>query len=312
MAELNAITRKEKFLAKAAGQDVETPEPITREEMFLSKIVGGVPDAKFPSYPKLVYSYTHTGNFQVQPTELDLATGIFTAPAHGLDSWVSVVVTMNDSYYVGAPYDYLPVGLSLGEVSNTATATKYFLNKVDEDHVALSETFNGAYLTFTKPAALDVSKFHFEAVAGLSQELTIENLDLQECLIVVNGKIMNSFRWVHPTNRLVFGTGFGNHMGAQSYDANFGTDTFGSCFFGRPGYNFTYATIEVKMMSERHAHQIVNADYIMYSDSGAPTFRHNRQYYHMLLSSDKIEGMKLYGNADGAFFNGTTVEVYAK
>ena len=41
MEELNAITRKEKFLAKAAGQDVETPEPITREEMFLSKIAGG-------------------------------------------------------------------------------------------------------------------------------------------------------------------------------------------------------------------------------------------------------------------------------
>jgi hypothetical protein len=66
------------------------------------------------------------------------------------------------------------------------------------------------------------------------------------------------------------------------------------------------------MMSERHAHQIVNADYIMYGDAGAPSFRHNRQYFHMLLSSDKIEGMKLYGNADGAFFNGTTVEVYAK
>ena len=180
-----------------------------------------------PGYSKKIYSYTHTGNFQVQPTELDLATGIFTAPAHGLASWVSVVVTMNDSYYVGAPYDYLPVGLSLGTVSNTATATQYFLNKVDEDHVALSETFNGAYLTFTEPAALDVSKFHFEEVAGLSQELTIENLDLQECLIVVKGKIMNSFRWVHPTNRLVFGTGFGSHMGAQSYDANFGTDSFG-------------------------------------------------------------------------------------
>lgn len=41
MAELDAITRKEKFLAKAAGQDVEVPEPITREEMFLSKIAGG-------------------------------------------------------------------------------------------------------------------------------------------------------------------------------------------------------------------------------------------------------------------------------
>ena len=38
---LTPITRKEMFLAKAAGMDVKTPEPITREEMFLSKISGG-------------------------------------------------------------------------------------------------------------------------------------------------------------------------------------------------------------------------------------------------------------------------------
>lgn len=38
---LTPITRKELFLAKAAGQSVITPPPITREEMFLSRIVGG-------------------------------------------------------------------------------------------------------------------------------------------------------------------------------------------------------------------------------------------------------------------------------
>jgi hypothetical protein len=38
---LTPITRKEMFLAKAAGQNVTTPEPITREEMFLSNIQGG-------------------------------------------------------------------------------------------------------------------------------------------------------------------------------------------------------------------------------------------------------------------------------
>ena len=39
--QLEPITRKELFLAKAAGMDVKTPEPITREEMFLNKISGG-------------------------------------------------------------------------------------------------------------------------------------------------------------------------------------------------------------------------------------------------------------------------------
>lgn len=35
---MDPVTRKEMFLAKAAGQNVTTPVPITREEMFLEKI----------------------------------------------------------------------------------------------------------------------------------------------------------------------------------------------------------------------------------------------------------------------------------
>lgn len=38
MKNLTPITRKEMFMAKAAGQDVAPPEPITREEMFLADI----------------------------------------------------------------------------------------------------------------------------------------------------------------------------------------------------------------------------------------------------------------------------------
>ena len=264
-----------------------------------------------PGYSKKVYSYTHMDNLQVQPTELDLTTGIFTAPAHGMRDTANVVVTMNDPYYLGAPYDHLPVGLSLGTVSNTATATLYFLRVVDKDHVAISTTHDGEYLTYTAPADLDVSKFHFEDV-DKTHELNIKNLNLQECLVVIRGKIMNYFRWIHPNNRLVFGTGFGNHMGGQAYDGSFGADAFGSCNFGRPGYNFTYGTIEFKKMGDRHICQIVNADYVMYSEAGVPTFRHNRQYFHTLLSNENIEGITIYGNMNGAFYNGTTVEVYAK
>ena len=39
--QLTPITREEMFLAKTTGQDVKTPTPITRREMFLSKIGGG-------------------------------------------------------------------------------------------------------------------------------------------------------------------------------------------------------------------------------------------------------------------------------
>ena len=38
---MEPITRKEKFLAKAGGQDVGELDPITREEHFISQIGGG-------------------------------------------------------------------------------------------------------------------------------------------------------------------------------------------------------------------------------------------------------------------------------
>lgn len=38
---MDPITRKETFLAKAGGQDVTTPTPVTREEYFLNEIAKG-------------------------------------------------------------------------------------------------------------------------------------------------------------------------------------------------------------------------------------------------------------------------------
>ena len=40
---MDPITRKEMFLAKAAGQDVTLPEPITREEKYLAAIAERIP-----------------------------------------------------------------------------------------------------------------------------------------------------------------------------------------------------------------------------------------------------------------------------
>lgn len=46
------ITRKEKYLAKAAGVAVETPEPVTREEMYLDVIAesGGGGGISYPAW----------------------------------------------------------------------------------------------------------------------------------------------------------------------------------------------------------------------------------------------------------------------
>ena len=60
---LEPITREEKYLAKAAGQSVEVPEPITRKEMFLDAVAksgggssggGGTADLTDEEYATLV------------------------------------------------------------------------------------------------------------------------------------------------------------------------------------------------------------------------------------------------------------------
>ena len=262
-----------------------------------------------PGYTKRIFTYTHTTNREVRPTALDVATGVFTAPAHGLLNGESFYVTVDYPYNLGSPYSYLPVGITLGGVANTSTCQTYYARVVDADHFGISTTSTGEIVTFTEPESLDVTKFHFEFLGRT--DLTVEGLDVKECLMVVKGKIRNNIRYVHPTTRIKFGSN-GNHTGAIAYDAAFGTDAYGSCYLGRPGYQYTYAELEFKMLGENEAYQVNNVDYVLYKEDGSVTFKHNRQYFHMMLSGNKIEGITMYGDLLGGFFNGTTVEVYAK
>lgn len=66
--QLTPITRKEMFLAKAAGMDVTTPKPITRKEMFLSMIAAGVGSGGEPVWEEVGETVVGT---------LELTTGEF-------------------------------------------------------------------------------------------------------------------------------------------------------------------------------------------------------------------------------------------
>ena len=259
-------------------------------------------------YSRLLYSYTYQDNQEIHPTEVDLATGIFTAPAHGANDKAQLVVAMNPPHHIGEPYSFLPYGLMLGGTGNTSTGQIYVLRLIDEDHFAISLSATQDYQTFTEPTSLDFSKFHFEVITPAVQELRIEGLDVQECLLVVKGRFYNYFKQLHPTNRV----DFNDKTGGIGYDAAFGTDQYGSSYFGRPGYNYMHAAIECSILGDRHALQVHNTDYVMYAQDNKPTFRHNRQYFHMLLSSNTIEGMMFGGGGNVAMYNGTTLEVYAK
>ena len=76
---LEPITRKETFMAVAAGREYEKPTPVTREEMFLDDISGGVSDA-----------YTKAETDTLLSGKADLVDG--KVPASELPSYVDDVV----------------------------------------------------------------------------------------------------------------------------------------------------------------------------------------------------------------------------
>lgn len=264
-------------------------------------------------YSKKIYSYTHTGNKEAHVTAVDIATGVFTSANHGLSTNDLVSVTMNPPHNIGLPYDHLPGGLLLSAdyTNNSKSAKTYFVRVVDANSFTLMDPTDATDVVLTENSKMDLTKFHFELVPG-GMELELTGLNLQECLIVVKGKIYNSFRWVHPTNRVPFGTGDGNKTGGVSYDLQTGSDNYGSSNLGRPGYNYHYSTVEIKTMGNKQAYQYNDQSHVVYTDANIPQFKHTRQYYHMQLTSDTIEGIKMYGNTNGGFYNGTTVEVYAR
>lgn len=76
------ITRKELFMAKAGGQDVKTPEPITREERFLDAIAkngGGSGSGLPPITPE-----SRTEVFEEQSVAFEYFDGFYSATVSGL------------------------------------------------------------------------------------------------------------------------------------------------------------------------------------------------------------------------------------
>ena len=53
MNNLEPYTRVEKFLARAGGQDVTTPTPITREEIFLDELCEYIENIERPTQEEI-------------------------------------------------------------------------------------------------------------------------------------------------------------------------------------------------------------------------------------------------------------------
>lgn len=88
---MEPITRKEKFMAKAGGQNVKTPEPITREEYFLSKIQGGGGVTSWNDLPDKPF-YEEENAVLLEETEFASMGEISGMPLFGIEGEIDFVV----------------------------------------------------------------------------------------------------------------------------------------------------------------------------------------------------------------------------
>ena len=113
MENLTPITRKETFLAKAAGQDVETPTPVTREEVFLDAIAkgggGGLPAVTSADNGKVLgvvdgawatQSNLFVVNVTLNAQYVNVADKTFSEISAAIDAGKEVVCIRNNTIYI--------------------------------------------------------------------------------------------------------------------------------------------------------------------------------------------------------------------
>lgn len=267
----------------------------------------GVLHSTVPGYSTLLYSYVHNDNKEVYVQSLDLSTGVFTSPSHGLSANTQVFAVLHPPYHVGTPYHYLPGGLSLGN-QGTNSAKKYYVGVVDENRFTLSETSGGAAVTFTEVSTMDLTKFHFEVFQRM--ELNIQNLPaFDSCLVVVCGRVSEYYRYIRPMPTKLYS----GKMGYANYDAANGGDMYGSVSLGNVGgFGSLYAEIECRILQPGQVMMVINEDQLSFDANNAAKAHHNRKYVHVYTDADALTGVLFTASSGGQFVNGTTVKIYAK
>ena len=96
-------------------------------------------------------SVVYNSNVELTPTELDIATGTFTIPAHGLANNDKIAPNFNSNNGFPVILSVYPGGM---------TQERYYVIVVDENNIKLSKTSGGAPITITS-AGVQL-KWHFE------------------------------------------------------------------------------------------------------------------------------------------------------
>lgn len=125
---------------------------------------------------KLLTRYVHNSNVVIQPTAMDINTGVFTtAEPHGLSVNNTLLLNFNgDTYLKYAPVEFFTDANSL-VVNSVVSSTEFTIKKGSTALLAYTNAGN---------TEINISKFHFEKPNGT---LTFSNINSKRLEVVARG-----------------------------------------------------------------------------------------------------------------------------
>lgn len=176
------------------------------------QFVGGGSINNPPAYERLITRYIHNLNPAIQPTALDMTTGIFTTSSpHGLSVNDNLVFVFNSNTIdlTKTPYEWGAQGANL-QVNTVVSSTQFTLK------------CNGTAFTSYPSAnntALDCTQYHFESVQAFTGGITINGFQTTALNVKIRGfvsdgdcylsnGVIRSKSWQSGTNTSVFGNGW--------------------------------------------------------------------------------------------------------
>lgn len=162
----------------------------------------------------LIGKYVHSGNPVIQPTALDLETGVFTCEGHGLSTGNNVLV-VPDGSFAKIPYE-----LCSTSINSTGTVTV----RVIDDNTFCLRNGSNADIVYTNSVntSVDVSKFHIEKSS--KQKYTINGFSADAIKVRMSGFAWgtgNFYLAIHPKDSNGYvNTRYGNNRGTTSSNSS--------------------------------------------------------------------------------------------
>lgn len=254
---------------------------------------------------RLIAKYVHSGNPVIQPTALDLTTGVFTCAGHGLTTGDTVMVIPDGSFST--------IPFELCSTSTISTA-KLTVGVIDTNTFTLRNGSTDITYPNTNNTTVDVSKWHIEKSAV--QIYTISGFSAKEIKVILSG-----FAWGSSNYFLNINAKDTSGYVKSRYANNIGATCKNHCMLP-PFYNVeVYFGNSTKMNAMSLNSPTTEADYKyiqqypQFMGYGSRSKVESVLYMYALADHDDLIELKLNSSnydADNNLMlaNGFTVEVY--